>query len=72
MSVKPQNLITFTTKSFLLREMLQFGRWTILTLVSYQTTPRHIQECINVQIMSFHIMKFHTCSYRFLPHMTKC
>jgi hypothetical protein len=72
MSVKLQNLITLTMKSFLLCEMLHFGRRTILTLVSYQNIPRHIQERSSVQIMSFHIKKFHTCSYKFLPHTTKC
>ena len=72
MSVTLQNLITFTMKCFLLCEMLQFGRGTILTLVSYQNIPCHTQELGSVQIMSFRIKKFHTCSYKFLPHMTKC
>jgi hypothetical protein len=30
-----------------------------MTLVSYQTIPRHIQERSSVQIMNFQIKSFH-------------
>ena len=59
MSVKFQNLFTLTMKSFLICALLQFGRWTFLIFVSYQTIPRHIQERGSVQIMNFHIKSFH-------------